>query len=194
MARPRLILASSSPRRSALLGSLGIEFDVRPAHIDESVRPGEPPRTLVERLAREKAEAVTPDGAGWLVLGADTVVVLGDEILGKPRDSAHAQEMLCRLSGRTHLVLTAVALAGQSRRSRLVQTSVEFRRLSKEEVAWYADSDEPLDKAGGYAIQGIGGFLVSAIRGSPSSVIGLPLAETVELLEESGVLLPWRSS
>ncbi len=189
----RLILASASPRRRDLLRGLGLDFEIRPPSIDESPRPGEPPSTHVERLAREKAEAVSTLEPGALVLGADTAVVLAGQILGKPRDAADAREMLGRLSGRTHIVLTAIAVAGAARRLRVVETSIEFRRASTEEIAWYVATGEPLDKAGSYALQDRGSFLVSALHGSHSGAIGLPLAETVDLLDQCGVRLPWRS-
>lgn len=190
----RLILASASPRRRDLLRQLGLSFDVRPASIDEAPRSGEAPRQCVERLARLKAEAVASSQPGALVLGADTAVILEGEILGKPRDAAQARAMLEQLSGRTHTVLTAIAFAGAARFSRVVETRIEFRRASPEEIDWYVQTGEPLDKAGSYALQGIGSFLISAVHGSVSSVIGLPLCETLDLLEQCGLALPWRST
>jgi septum formation protein len=189
---PRLVLASQSPRRRELLAQLGIAVEVRPAHADESVRPDEPPRDYVLRLAREKARAVTGD----LVLAADTAVVLGAEVLGKPTGAADARRMLEALSGTEHEVLTAVCV----RRAQpslaveldaLAQTTVRFARLSSAEIDWYVGTGEPLDKAGAYAIQGAGGAFVLSVSGSVSNVVGLPLAETADLLRRAGFPLPW---
>jgi septum formation protein len=186
-----LVLASASPRRRELLGQLGLRFTVAAADIDETPRPDEAPEAYVLRLAREKARAVASRFPGAWVLAADTTVVLGRELLGKPRDAAEAREMLSRLSGRTHEVHTGVALAGRAEEALVVRTRVTFRTLGPEEIAWYASSGEPLDKAGAYAVQGKGGFLVEALEGSPTNVIGLPLGETLALLARAGVPLPW---
>ncbi len=186
-----LVLASASPRRQALLAQFGIAFSVDPAHVDESVLPGESPRTYVVRLAQQKAEAVAARHPGQLVLGADTTVALDGEILGKPADAAEARAMLHRLAGRTHLVHTAVATAGRHTAVQAVQTAVRFVEASSAALAWYAASGEPLDKAGAYALQGLGGFLVASISGSHSAVIGLPLVETLDLLQAAGLALPW---
>jgi septum formation protein len=188
----RLVLASASPRRRELLGQLGLSFEVSAADIDETPQQGERAQAYVLRLAREKARAVATRHLGAWVLAADTTVALGDELLGKPRDAAEAREMLGRLSGRTHEVHTGVALAGPTaEHSTVVCTRVSFRSLSTGEIAWYAGTGEPLDKAGSYAVQGKGGFLVAAMEGSPTNVIGLPLGETLELLARAGVPLPW---
>lgn len=192
MDRPRLILASQSPRRRELLAGLGIELEVRPAATDESVHPGEHPRAYVARVAREKARAIP----GAVVLAADTAVVLGEEILGKPRDAADAARMLRDLSGTRHEVLTAVCVRsagaeGVREREALVGTEVRFRRLAEREIAWYVATGEPLDKAGAYALQGAGGALVESVTGSVSSVVGLPLVESLTLLAEAGFPLPW---
>ncbi len=188
-----LVLASASPRRRELLGQLGLRFTVAAADIDETPHPAEAPEAYVLRLAREKARAVAGRFPGAWVLAADTTVVLGPELLGKPRDEAEARAMLARLSGRTHEVHTGVALAGRAEEALVVRTRVTFRTLSAGEIAWYAGTGEPLDKAGAYAVQGKGGFLVAAVEGSPTNVIGLPLGETLALLERAGVPLPWRS-
>jgi septum formation protein len=192
MDRPRLILASQSPRRRELLAGLGIALEIRPARTDESVLPGEPPRAYVARVAREKARAVP----GAVVLAADTAVVLGDEILGKPGDADDAARMLRALSGTRHEVLTAVCVrtsgaAGVREREALVATEVRFRTLSDREIAWYVGTGEPLDKAGAYALQGAGGALVDGVAGSVSGVVGLPLAESLALLADAGFPLPW---
>ncbi|MGQ0503762.1 MAG: Maf family protein [Myxococcaceae bacterium] len=185
------VLASASPRRQELLARLGVPFSVDVASTDEGVRSGERPHDYVRRVAEEKATTVAERHPDALVLAADTSVVLGRSILGKPKNAEDAKVMLTRLSGVTHRVLTAVALAGASRDGILVSTEVDFRPLSAEEVEWYVRTGEPMDKAGSYAIQGTGGFFVKAIRGSHSNVIGLPLVETVELLRGGGLKLPW---
>jgi len=188
----RLILASASPRRRDLLGQLGLRFEVSAADIDETPHPGEAAPDYVLRLAREKARTVATRAPGAWVLAADTTVVLGSELLGKPRDAAEAEQMLGRLSGKTHEVMTGVALAGPSDvHSTVVRSRVTFRALSAGEIAWYAGTGEPLDKAGSYAIQGKGGFLVASAEGSPTNIIGLPLGETLELLARAGLPLPW---
>jgi septum formation protein len=186
---PRLVLASQSPRRRELLAQLGISLEVRPAHADESVRPGEPPRDYVLRVAREKARAV----AGDLVLAADTAVVLGVEVLGKPADGADARRMLEALSGTEHEVLTAVCVRRTDalELDAIAATTVRFARLSSAEIDWYVGTGEPLDKAGAYAIQGAGGAFVLSVSGSVSNVVGLPLAETADLLRRAGFPLPW---
>ena len=190
--KPReLILASASPRRRELLTGLGITYAVLAASIDETPHPGEPPESYVRRLAEEKASAIAVSQPGKLVLGADTAVVLDGEILGKPEHPGIARQMLARLSGETHSVLTGVALSGVWRESLVVETRVEFRALGNDEIDWYVRTGEPLDKAGGYAIQGGGGFLVRSIQGSVSNVVGLPLAETLEILARSGMVFPW---
>lgn len=191
---PRLVLASASPRRRELLAQLGVVLEVRPAHTDESVRPGEPARDYVLRVAREKARAVQGD----LVLAADTAVVLGGEILGKPADAADAARMLRALSGTRHEVMTAVCVRRTSGPlgvdlDTVVASEVRFAQLTPGQIAWYVATREPFDKAGAYAIQGAGGAFVEAISGSVSNVVGLPLAETTELLRRAGFPLPWES-
>ncbi|HEX5746793.1 MAG TPA: Maf family protein [Archangium sp.] len=196
----RLVLASASPRRRELLGQLGLAFDVSAADINETPHQGEAATAYVLRLAREKARTVATRNPGSWVLAADTTVVLGEELLGKPHDEAEVRDMMRRLSGRAHEVQTGVALAGPGgehsgehpgEHYTVVRTRVTFRPLSEGEIAWYASTGESLDKAGGYAIQGKGGFLVAGIEGSPTNVIGLPLGETLELLARAGVPLPW---
>lgn len=186
-----LILASASPRRRELLSLLRVPFEVIQADIDERPHPAEPPDRYVARVAGEKAAAVARSHPTAVVLAADTSVILNGEILGKPRDRDDACAMLRALSGRTHTVLTAVALDGRQRAGRVVETTVRFRALGEREIAWYVDTGEPLDKAGAYAVQGAGGLWVERVDGSPSNVIGLPLAETVELLSAAGLALPW---
>jgi septum formation protein len=184
----RLVLASQSPRRRELLGALGLELEVRPARTDESPRAGEPARAYVLRVAREKARAVE----GPVVLAADTTVVLDGGILGKPRDDDEARRMLRALSGRTHEVVTGVcARAGGREEAIAVTSEVELAPLDDARIDWYVASGEPRDKAGAYAVQGLAGAFVRAVRGSVTNVIGLPLAETLELLSRAGVALPW---
>jgi len=185
-----LVLASASPRRRELLGQLGVEFICDPADIDETRKPGETPPAYVERMAREKAALVYSRhrGACRAVLGADTVVVLDDEALGKPRDHFDGLAMLAMLSGRSHTVLTAVCLQHQDGADcELVETSVEFIRLTRSLCEAYLATDEPWDKAGAYAIQGLAGAFVRSIRGSYSNVVGLPLCETWRLLGAHGI-------
>ncbi len=188
----RLILASASPRRQELLAALGIPFDLVPSQADETLREGIGLPQALEEVALRKARAVAKgQGSDAWVLGADTEVALGNQILGKPRDPEDARAMLRALSGRTHRVLTAVALVGGDVEHRLsVATEVRFRALTAGEIAWYADLAEPYDKAGGYAIQGRGAFLVADLKGSYTNVVGLPVAETAALLAEVG-FCPW---
>jgi len=179
-----LSLASTSPRRRDLLETLGLRFDVVPVDVDESPLPGESPRQLVTRLAIAKAQA----GSGENVLGADTVVVLGDQILGKPRDAEEAVAMLLALSGKVHVVMTGVALKSAAGTAAVVSaTDVEFREIGRDEAMRYWHSGEPGDKAGGYGIQGLGGLFVKRISGSYSGVMGLPVFETAELLKSAGI-------
>ena len=190
--RPRLVLASASPRRLMLLSQVGIEPDaLRPASLDETPRRTEMPRGYVTRLARAKAEAARDlvandkDLAEAYVLAADTVVSHGRSIFGKPKNVEEALAMLLRLSGRSHRVLTGLALITPEDRVRLkvVETRVRFRRLSKEDMESYLASREWRGKAGGYAIQGIGGCFVQKLSGSYTNVVGLPLTEVVGMLQ-----------
>lgn len=190
----KLILASASPRRRELLGHLGISFEVSPADLDESQHAGEHAAAYVERLARSKAAArATSD---TLVLAADTSVVVDDEVLGKPgHDAALGAAMLRRLAGRTHEVMTGIALAGPTGvRSEVVVSEVRFRSLTDAEIRWYVGTGEGSDKAGGYALQGKATAFITSVDGSPSNVIGLPLAETIALLRAAGFPLPLDAS
>lgn len=184
-----IVLASASPRRAELLDQLGVPFTAAPVAIDETPRPDELPAHYVERLAREKAAAGLARAANGdsLVIGSDTTVVCDDRILAKPADADEAAAMLAALSGRSHRVMTAVALAGEHGcYARLVTTEVRFRELSEAEIRAYCATGEPLDKAGGYGIQGRGGVFVTGLWGSYSAVVGLPLEETGQLLAEAG--------
>jgi septum formation protein len=190
---PALLLASASPRRRDLLGQAGVAFEVRSAEIDESLRAGESPEQYAVRLAREKALSVASRSSGGPVrfaLGADTIVVLEGRIYGKPADAEDAVRMLSGLLGRTHRVLTAVALArsdGAALREVRVESRVTLREAGEPEIRAYVASGEPLDKAGAYALQGEGGRFVLRVEGSRSNVIGLPLEETLALLREAGL-------
>ena len=188
---PFVYLASGSPRRRELLTQIGVPFQVLKVAVDESVIGGEAPEAYVARLAHLKALAglcARPRGGIAPVLAADTSVVLDGAILVKPTDRADGERMLRGLSGRTHVILTAVALAGdEGVQSRVSRSEVRFRELHAAEVAAYWDTGEPHDKAGGYAIQGAGAVFVADLRGSYSGVMGLPLYETAELLALQGV-------
>jgi septum formation protein len=179
---PTLILASQSPRRVELLRQLGFEFEVRPVDLDETWDGTEPPQRYVERLAREKACAGRALAPGAAVLGADTVVVIDGSVLGKPRNRPHAAGMLARLSGRTHQVYSAIALADGGLESRVNVTAVTFRPLTAEEIDDYLATGEADDKAGAYAIQGLAAAFIERIDGSYSGVMGLPLFESARLL------------
>ena len=183
MTREPLTLASSSPRRRQLLEMLGIPVRVAPPGVPEIRRPTETPVDYVERLAREKALAVP----GRLVLGADTTVVVRDEVLEKPVDPADALRMLRKLQGRTHQVVTSVALVGAERVHQATDvTNVTFRRMSDEQLGAYIATGDPMDKAGAYGIQGYGAALVERIEGDFFSVMGLPIRLVLRLLEEAG--------
>ena len=188
-----LILASGSPRRSQILGEAGLHFRVDVSGIDEKTRDDETPEDLVVRLAQEKCLDVAgrrEDVPPCPVLGADTIVVAGASVLGKPRDEAHAVELVSRLVGTTHRVMTGVAVAwtdGRGPWTTVVTSHVEMRPATRAEVEEYVAVGESLDKAGGYALQGEGARFVVGVRGSRTNVIGLPLEESLALLSEAGV-------
>lgn len=182
----RLILASASPRRGELLKVMGLPFDTMPANIDETFRPEETPREHVLRLSEEKALSIALSHPDAWVLGADTIVVAAGELLGKPGSPAEATKMLEKLSGREHEVLTGFSIVRQDRGVRVhevVESYVFFREITADEMAWYTGTGEPYDKAGAYAVQGMGGCFVREIRGSCTNVVGLPLCEVVEALQ-----------
>ncbi len=188
LAKLNVVLASSSPRRHELLKLIGVEHEVIPAGIDESLIPGEKPDAHAERLARTKAEAVRADRAESLVIGADTIVVVDQHILGKPRDVADAARMLRMLSNRSHIVMTAVAVTLGGRTLSLVEkVTVSFRELTEDEIARYIATGEPMDKAGAYGIQGYGATIVRRIEGDYFAVMGLSLVRLVDLLTQLGV-------
>jgi septum formation protein len=183
-----LVLASASPRRREILETLGLAFVVRASDVDESLAPGESPYDAAERLAREKALRVSADESGTVVVAADTIVVLDGSALGKPADRQDAVRMLRALAGRRHEVVTGLAVSrdGVVRSGRDV-TGVVLAPMSEEEIRAYAASGEPDDKAGAYALQGLGGLFVERVEGSPSNVIGLPVRLLARLLGEAGV-------
>jgi septum formation protein len=195
---PKLVLASASPRRRELLSGLGLSFEVRPVDLDETPRAGEAPREYVLRLALGKAAARA--STGELVLAADTIVVIDGELLGKPRDPGDARRMLRRIAGREHTVLSGVALLeapceGQpselgevvARSAATVETSrVVMAPLGDADIAWYVATGEPLDKAGSYAVQGLGALFVETVHGNYTNVVGLPLPATHRLFRELG--------
>jgi septum formation protein len=188
--KPILVLASASPRRQELLRQAGISFAVHPAHLDEDQHAGEPPLEYAHRLSREKALAVAEHYPQRYVLGADTIVVLDGEVLGKPRDVEDAERMLRILSGRGHKVSTAVTVVtpdGETE-TRSTTTEVYFRALTPDEIREYAVGGEPMDKAGAYAIQGGAARWTDRIVGDYSNVVGLPLPLVTEMLRKSGFL------
>lgn len=184
----RVILASQSPRRTELLHLIRIDHEVRPAQVDETRRAGESPRAYAERVARDKALAIARDHPEAVVIGADTIVVVDGDVLGKPNDAAEAAGMLRRLSDRTHLVDTAVAVTrGDNAVSGVEEVDVTFRALDEHEIERYIATGEPMDKAGAYGIQGYGATIVKRVRGDYFAVMGLPLGLVVTLLGEVGV-------
>jgi len=186
MTRPRVILASSSPRRRELLTLIGIDHEVRPANIDESYLAGETPSEHAERLARGKAAAI--DVGDAVTIGSDTIVVVDGDVLGKPRDRQHAAEMLRRLSGRSHIVMTGVAVRWRGQVvSGLEEVEVTFRALDADEIERYIDTGEPMDKAGAYGIQGFGATIVERVDGDYFAVMGLALNRLVGLFRQLGL-------
>ena len=190
----RVVLASSSPRRRELLRMIGIAHEVMPADIDESYVPGELPAAHAERLAREKGAVIAARQPQSVVISADTIVVIDSRVLGKPGDTDEAARMLRQLSGRTHTVFTAVAVARHGRvESGVEAVTVTFRELSDEDVAAYISTGEPTDKAGAYGIQGYGATIVARIDGDFFAVMGLALGRMIALLRRIGVRYDFRS-
>jgi septum formation protein len=199
-----LVLASASPRREELLRNAGITFEIEPAHIAEDPLPGEPPRVLAERLAKEKAAAISAQRKSDYILGADTVVVVAGEMLGKPYDNADATHMLKLLSGRTHQVITGVCLMGPVTQVttsktpptpvgwfedvRSETTQVTMASLTDQEISYYVSTGEPMDKAGAYGIQGIASRWVTRVEGDYSNVVGLPVSLVYRMLVAHGLL------
>ncbi len=193
MPQRSLVLISASPRRADLLRGVGLVFTVRPVDLDESPGPGEAPGDLAERLARAKARAASKLPSPSLGIAADTVVALGGEVFGKPRDPVDARRMLRRLAGRTHEVTTAFALRAlpeETIESERCVSRVCFAPMSEQEIDWYVDAGEGVDKAGAYALQGMGALFITAVQGSYSNVIGLPLEKLYPHLRRFGFLPP----
>ena len=191
-----IVLASASPRRAELLRQMGVEFSVRPADVDETPIAAEAPGDYVLRLATEKALVVGQFAPDAIILGSDTSVVIGGRILGTPATLEEAEATLHALSGRTHQVLTGVAVVVDGyAEARLIITDVTFRVLRPDEISAYVRTGEPMDKAGSYGIQGLGGIFVESLQGSYSAVVGLPLRETADLLAQAGypVWTTWQS-
>jgi septum formation protein len=188
MSALRVILASQSPRRRELLSLVGIAHEVRPADIDERYLAGEHPREHAERLAREKAATIARDEPDAVVIGSDTIVVVDGDVLGKPADEAEAARMLTRLSGRSHVVVTAVAVAWRGEtHSAVEEVDVEFHPLTTADIEAYIATREPMDKAGAYGIQGYGATIVSRVDGDYFAVMGLPLQRLVRVLRSLGL-------
>ncbi|MFT6329335.1 MAG: septum formation protein [Bermanella sp.] len=185
---PKVILASASSRRHALLSYLLSDFEIQMADIDETPFSGELPEALVRRLANSKAHSIWLKNPDSIVIGADTIVTLGDEIFGKPLSQNDSMRVLKKLSRQRHIVMTSVAMFGADKKiSKVVKTEVEFTSLSEKQINAYWQTGEPQDKAGSYAIQGIGGKFVKQINGSYSNVVGLPLVETQLMLAQMGI-------
>ncbi len=187
----RFILASASPRRIELLSLLGLRFEIMPSNVEEKFMKGEAPRAHVLRLSEEKARiAYTLHPEAW-VIGADTIVIINGDVLGKPRKPDEAKEMLGKLSGQIHTVFTGFTIARKSAGIVIrdaVESSVRFREIPEDEMAWYIRSQEPYDKAGGYAVQGMSAFFIKEIHGSYTNVMGLPLCEVVDVLKRIGAI------
>jgi septum formation protein len=186
----KFVLASSSPRRRELLSSIGIEFDVIPSHVPEEHKRGEAPEEYVARLSREKAGAIARQHPERWVIAADTTVILGDQLLEKPTDRGDAIRMLNVIAGKTHVVYTGVTLENTGRgyrETRVAETEVRMLPLSPDDIEWYVATGEPLDKAGSYAAQGVGGMFIDSIHGSYTNVVGLPLALLFQMLRKAGI-------
>ena len=185
---PTLVLASASPRRRQLLELIGLSFRVVPADVEETPRDAENPESFAQRAARDKAVEVARGCPDAPVLGADTVVEVDGRILGKPRSKRDAEEMLHSLSGRDHLVHTALCMVSRGSSQELLDSAtVSFTPLDDATIRWYVETGEPMDKAGAYAIQGLGGLMVAAMKGSPHTVVGLPIHRLPELFEAHGL-------
>jgi septum formation protein len=187
----RLILASKSPRRNELLKQMGFDFEVIPSRVIENFIQTEPPEEHVIRLAEAKARDVARENPDRWVIAADTIVYINGSNLGKPKDREEAVEMLRRLSGQEHSVLTGFSvchLEKMKNDKEAVRTAVRIKGLTTAEIEWYVQTGEPFDKAGGYAVQGIGAFMIESIRGSYTNVVGLPLCELIQMLSRLGAI------
>ena len=186
----RFVLASSSPRRRDLLGSIGAEFDVIPSHIPEERGEGETPEEYVARLSREKAHAVSVHHPDRWIIAADTTVALDDLVLEKPADAEDAKRMLAAIAGKTHVVYTGVTLTRSEPHyidTHVATSEVRMLAMTSRDIAWYVETGEPLDKAGAYAAQGVGGMFIDSIHGSFTNVVGLPLALLFQMLRRAGI-------
>ena len=186
----KFILASASPRRRELLASIGLEFDVKPSNVPEVRQDGEAPEEYVARLSRDKANALAAQHPNDWIIAADTTVLLGDELLEKPVDAQDAARMLATIAGKTHIVYTGVTLENASRGyrdTRVAKSEVRMLPLDAREIEWYVRTGEPLDKAGAYAVQGIGAMFIDSIHGSYTNVVGLPLATLFQMLRKAGI-------
>jgi septum formation protein len=186
----RFVLASSSPRRRELLSMIGIDFDIVPSDVPEEHRAGERANDYVARLSQDKAEAIALQRRSDWVIAADTTVLLGDQLLEKPKDPADAARMISLIAGKTHFVYTGVTLQNVDagyRETRVAETEVAILPLSSQDVQWYVDTGEPLGKAGAYAAQGIGAMFIDSIRGSYTNVVGLPLALLFQMMRNAGI-------
>lgn len=186
----KFILASSSPRRRELLASIGLEFDVIPSHVPELHQQGEAPEEYVGRLSRDKAGAIASQYPDRWVIAADTTVLFGDTLLEKPEDENDAVRMLGVIAGQTHTVYTGLTLQQQSRgyhETRVSESEVRMLPLSEDEIRWYVRTGEPMDKAGAYAVQGIGSMFIESVHGSFTNVVGLPLATLYQMLRRAGI-------
>jgi septum formation protein len=185
-----MILASSSPRRRELLASVGIDFEVVPSNVPEHHQPGEAPEEYVARLSRDKAAAIAQRHPARWIIAADTTVLLGDQLLEKPADPADAARMLSAIAGKTHVVYTGVTLQNLDnghRDTRVAESEVRMLPLDGNDIEWYVATGEPLDKAGAYAVQGIGAMFIDSIHGSYTNVVGLPLALLFQMLRKAGI-------
>jgi septum formation protein len=188
-----LILASQSPRRKYLLEQVGLEFKIVPSQVDEQYVSGTSPENLVKNLAEAKAKEVAASFPEHWIIGADTIVLIDGRILGKPDSVESAREMIQQLNGKRHQVLTGYAICNTAKNTSIIdmeRTNVYFKLLSQAEIEWYLHTDEPFDKAGAYAIQGLGMFLVKHIKGSYTNVVGLPVCEVLDHLYQAGVIEP----
>jgi septum formation protein len=190
MTQGSFVLASSSPRRRELLGAFGFDFEVIPSHVPEIHEPGEAPDAYVARLSRDKAAAIAALHRDSWIIAADTTVVLDGALLEKPADAADAERMLHALSGRSHIVYTAITLQNIAlgvRDTQVTESEVTILKLSTDDVQWYVASGEPMDKAGAYAAQGIGAVFIESVRGSYTNVVGLPLATLFQMFRRAGI-------
>ena len=192
----QIILASKSPRRKELLEQAGLNFSIIPSGFDEEAVVIKEPAGYAMHLAENKALDIARQYSAAVVIGADTIVIIDGQVLNKPKDTAHAREMLLKLMGNTHQVITgfSIVCAAENRRyTSFCQTDVVFKALSRDEVEWYIHTDEPYDKAGGYAIQGLGSFMIESVRGSYTNVVGLPVCEVMDYLYKAKIIVPENS-